>query len=67
MLRCYLNDTMGKMSHATSVQLGQNLMLFVQNKFDTVETQTAQTFSTLLDPRLRQLASTLLYKHRQVR
>ncbi|KAK1889339.1 Zinc finger BED domain containing protein 1 [Dissostichus eleginoides] len=53
MLMLYLYDTIGKTSHDTAKLLGQNMVSNMQNKFDTTESQTALTLSTLLDPRFK--------------
>ncbi|XP_033998009.1 zinc finger BED domain-containing protein 1-like [Trematomus bernacchii] len=53
MLMLYLYDTIGKTSHDTATLLGQNMVSNMQNKFDTTESQTALTLSTLLDPRFK--------------
>ena len=54
MLMLYLFDSMGKASHTTAKQLGENMIIMMQNKFDSIEkNQTALTHSTLLDPRFK--------------
>ncbi|TKS86189.1 hypothetical protein D9C73_020306 [Collichthys lucidus] len=44
---------MGKISNCTAKLLGQNLVSTMENKTDTLESQTALTLSTLLDPRFK--------------
>ncbi|KAL2081038.1 hypothetical protein ACEWY4_022891 [Coilia grayii] len=54
MLMIYLFDSIGKTSHTTAKQLGENMIVMMQNKFDSIEkNQTALTHSTLLDPRFK--------------
>ena len=54
MLMLYLFDSMGKTGHTIAKQLGENMIIMMQNKFDSIEkNQTALTHSTLLDPRFK--------------
>ena len=52
MLNIYLHGEMEN-THPTAKLLGQNLLSFMQNKFETAETQTALALATLLDPRYK--------------
>ncbi|KAK0134081.1 hypothetical protein N1851_030356 [Merluccius polli] len=52
----FLFDSMGKTSHPTAKQLGENMIIMMQDKFDSIEkNQTALTHSTLLDPRFKSI------------
>ena len=54
MLMLYLFDSMGKTGHTIAKQLGENMIIMMQNKFDSIEkNQTTLTHSTLLDPRFK--------------
>ncbi|XP_056442541.1 E3 SUMO-protein ligase ZBED1-like isoform X2 [Gadus chalcogrammus] len=53
MLNIYLHGEMQNTRHPTAKLLGQNLLLFMQKKIETAETQTALTLATLLDPRYK--------------
>ena len=50
----YLFDSMGKASPTTAKQLGENMIIMMHNKFDSIEKNlTALTHSNLLDPRFK--------------
>ncbi|XP_019748743.1 zinc finger BED domain-containing protein 1-like [Hippocampus comes] len=53
MLLLHLYETNGKTTHPTAKRLGHNLVSAMQETFDTLESQTALTLSTLLDPRFK--------------
>ncbi|KAM9824978.1 E3 SUMO-protein ligase ZBED1-like [Syngnathus typhle] len=53
MLLLHLHEANEKSSHATAKQLAHNLLSAMRERFDTLESQTALTLSTLLDPRFK--------------
>ncbi|XP_051918634.1 E3 SUMO-protein ligase ZBED1-like [Hippocampus zosterae] len=53
MLLLHLYESNGKTAQPTAKRLGHNLVSAMHETFDTLESQTALTLSTLLDPRFK--------------